>query len=93
MKMETLKFLRRGKEYTGEVAFPESVSEALQLVGEKETFLCFIAGYTERQKRHMRRKRGPKKMLRVRISDLSAEQIKGLKDVGILDHTEDYGDT
>ncbi len=89
MRLENLRFRYHGKIFEGQVAMPDTILEAIELLGENETYSAFIAGYTERQKRRMRFKR-LKKTLKLDLAKLTPEQIQALKKLGILDQNGDY---
>jgi hypothetical protein len=47
MQIETRSFRLKGKEYTGSIAWPDSLQEALAALGEWEVFRAFRIGYLE----------------------------------------------
>lgn len=47
MQIENKSFRLKGKEYTGSIAWPESLQEAVNFLGDWEVFRAFRIGYLE----------------------------------------------
>lgn len=82
MRVEKVSFKHRGKDFSGDVGFPDDLQDAVTMLGEKEVYAAFVEGYTERQKRRIRKKE--RKRLVVTMSDLTEDQIQVLRAAGLL---------
>jgi len=83
VKQTDINFKYRGKAFGGTVAIPESLGEAVQLIGEDQCYRHFLSAYLEEQKKTLRRKRDRKRLV-LALRDLSSEQLLTLRSVGLL---------
>lgn len=82
MRVEEVNFQHRGKTVTGEVVFPDTLEEAIEMLGRDEVFEAFAIGYLERQKKRLRR--NPRKTLRIKLDQITEEQREAFKRLGFL---------
>lgn len=82
MNLLDLKFQHRGKTVEGQIGVPENLSEAVMALGEQEVWECFIDGYVKLQQKRLTHRR--RKRVVVRIDDLTEEQKRALKNVGLF---------
>ncbi len=86
MKKVTLKFRHKNKQYEHDIMAPESTSEAQTSIGEALAFKCLQRGYLA----HMReviagiKKRPRKRIIKINLDKINAEQIETLEALGLL---------
>lgn len=71
----------RGEMKSATLIWPDNLNEAVTLLGEVESFAVVSQAYLNQCERTLRRIRS--RRLNVRVADLSAEQIDGLKALGL----------
>jgi hypothetical protein len=81
MRTQEIRFTHRKKEHKGQVGMPESIEEAVNLLGEEYVFHRFMDGYLEEQRRVIR-SQSRRKFLRLTLSELTSEQQAGLRALG-----------
>jgi len=79
MKIEQLNLKKNGKSYSGEIAWPDNLSQALTLLGEREVWEAFKIGYRDLAKKRItgsiRPRRKWAKIDLASLDDQTAEMI------------------
>lgn len=84
METKTLTFKRRGKGPTAiEVNIPDNIIEGIGFYTEPFVYACFIEGLFMARKRELFKKHA-KKVLRIKLEDLTPGQIEALKQLQLL---------
>lgn len=84
MQTKSVNFTYRGRQIEGEIVLPETVDEAVALLGEKEVMDSFAEGHIERQKRKLRRKK-ERRWFRVDLKSADESTLEKLRSVGLLE--------
>lgn len=87
MLYENVKFKHKKEVFESRLALPESLSEAVELLGEELVFGNFIEGYRAAHKRQVIGAPEPRKKpikLTVDLTELTSAQVKALREAGLL---------
>jgi hypothetical protein len=73
MQIENKSFRLKGKEYTGTIAWPDDLAEALRLLGDREVWKAFRIGYLEVCRRQICGITPRRRNQKIDLSDLSED--------------------
>ena len=86
MQVKEIKFRSKGREIVTSVGLPESLEEAVQILGEFKCYDYLLTGLIHAAKTTAARKRqGIKKIIKLKTEALTAQQIAMLQEAGLID--------